>query len=263
MGQCQSSVSPALAYKVDAAGDLDLPVFVLSNSTAYNRGLTGSGTQTLKGVKGATTPQDFLPSLKKKRRASKDDTAARLSTFTLVAKGSPRGATAKLLLTTKAPRLKNVGPPTLDIIFQDQTKVRIGYQHFPQQGDAKPQDENSWMATSIHFDDFPRPRFRLQMTRKNFPFLIQIFDGKKNITCASILTYGAFKNQPRKMHAYHGNIDTAEKAKDRFYSEMFSVLDEEDGTLAFQHALTTDVEKATFCVMFLLRTRLLTFNGEW
>lgn len=261
MGQCQSS-APAPTYKVDADKDLDFESFVISDSIAYNRGFFGGSSATIKGVHGVTCAKDYFPSLKKKRRASQDDTTCRLSNFTLVAKGCPRGATAKILLTAKAPRLTQAGPPTMDILFQDRTKVRVGYTRMPN-STLSGKESNSWMATSIHFGDDTRPRYRVQLTRKNFPFLVQLFDGKTNTTSVSVLTYGAPKNKPRIIHAFQGNIDTVAKAKDRFCADLFGVMSEVEGTLAFQDGLRNDFEKATFCVMLLMRTRLLTFNGEW
>ena len=272
MGQCHSSSPPSLTYHVDADKDLGLELFGISDSIAYNRGCFGGSTQTIKGVEGVTCPQDYFPSLKKKRRASQDDALCRLSNFILAAQGCPRGATAKLLLTTKAPRLTQTGPPTLDIIFQDQTKVRVGYQPMPKDSSFSLSDNhkednnnnsNSWMATSIHFGQETRPRYRVQMTRNNFPFLVQLFDGKTNTIYVSILTYGAQKNTPRTIHAFQGNVATVAKAKQEYFGALFGVLNEEAGVLGFQDGLRKDDEKAAFCIMFLLRTRLLTFNGDW
>ena len=270
MGQCQSSSPPSLTYHFDADKDLNLELFGISDSTAYNRGWFGGNNQTtIKGVQGVTCPQDYFPSLKKKRRASQDDASCRLTNFTLAAKGCPRGATAKLLITTKAPRLTHTGPPTLDIMFQDQTKVRVGYQPMPQGSSSSLSDDkgdnnnNSWMATSIHFAQETRPRYRIQMTRRDFPFLVQLFDAKTNTICVSILTYGAPKNTPRTIHAFQGNVNTVAKAKQEFYGALFGVLSEDEGVLGFQDGLRKDYEKAALCIMFLMRTRLLTFNGDW
>ncbi len=268
MGQCQYQ-PPVLAYKVDPTKDMGMTLFTISDSQAYNRrGFVGSQTKRLKSVRGVTHPDDYLPSLRQKQRGSKDDSSCRLIHFLLAVQGNPRGVTAKILLTTKAPRLTLAGPPTLDILFQDQTKVRVGFQKMPSldQDTTKTtsiKEDNAWMATSIHFGDACAPRYRIQMTRKDFPFLIQLFDGKTNTTCASILTYGAIRNQPRIIHAFRGNINTIDKAKEQYYSQLFAVLEEHDGVLAFQNALRREDEKATFCIMLLLRTRMITFNGQW
>jgi hypothetical protein len=269
MGQCVSQPeSSTLTYEVNPSKDLDMVLFSISDTEVYNRGrIAGSKCKTLNGVEGVTLLNDYLPSLKTKRRGSRDDTSCRLVNFTVVAHGNPYGSTARVLLTTKAPRLKKVGPPTLDVVFRDGVKVRVGFQQMPSLStNGAPiidEDKNAWMATSIHFDDVALPRFRIQMTRKEFPFLIQLFDGKTNETCVSLLTYGAAKNQPRTVHAFQRNIDTIKKAEKAYYSELFAVLDEKQGLLAFQDGLKTDVEKASFCIMLLMRTRLLTFNGDW
>jgi len=257
--------------------------FIVSDSSAYNRGFLGGKSTIIKGVQGVTCTQDYFPILETKRRASRDDTKCRLTNFSLAAKGSPRGVTAKLLITTKAPHLTQVGPPTMDVLFQDRTRIRMGYHRMPKiittttntqksknhkASSSMPSGKeegnlSSWMATSIHFDDDPRPRYRIQMTRTNFPFLVQIFDAKTNSICVSILTFGPTRNRPRIIHAFQGNIDTVNKAKENFYGTLFGILNEEEGILAFQDGLRNDYEKATFCAMFLMRTRLLTFDGEW
>jgi hypothetical protein len=268
MGQCVSQPENTLTYEVNPSVDLDMELFSISNTEVYNRGrIAGAQCKTLNGVEGITFPNDYLPSLKTKRRGSKDDTSCRLVTFSIAAYGNPYGGTAKALLTTKAPRLTKAGPPTFDVVFRDGVKVRVGFQLMPSQNTnpavvMDEEDKNAWMATSIHFDDVTFPRFRIQMTRKEFPFLVQLFDAKTNETCVSLLTYGAEKNQPRTLHAFRRNIDTIEKAEKAYYSELFAVLDEDRGILAFQDGLRTEVEKAAFCIMLLMRTRLLTFNGE-
>lgn len=247
-----------------------MKLFTISNSEAYNRvRLAGSQCIKINGVQGTTYPNDYMPSIKTKRRGSKDDTSCRLVNLNVVAQGNPYGGSARVLLTTKAPRLTKAGPPTLDVVFRDNTTVRVGFQLMPRSSSsagARTIDEknnNAWMATSIHFNDVAFPRFRIQMTRKEFPFLVQLFDGKTNETYVSLLTYGAAKNQPRTMHAFRRNIDTPEKARKAYYSELFAVLDEDQGLLAFQDGLATDTEKATFCIMLLMRMRLLTCNGDW
>lgn len=260
----QRHVQPMeLTYQVNPTKDLDMTKFSVSDTEAYNR--KGSAKKRLQGVKGVTASSDYLPILAVKRKGSIDESSCRLIPMCLAVHGNPRDVTAKILLTTKAPKLTQAaGPPTLDILFQDQTKVRVGFQNIPCIEENKEnRKNNAWMATSIHFGDESTPKYRIQITRQNFPFLMQIFDGQSNTTRVSILTYGAVHNQPRVIHAFHGNVTTSGKAKEQHISQLFAILDERDGLLAFQNALRHPEEKATFCVMLLLRTRMITVNGEW
>lgn len=257
----QRHVQPMeLTYQVNPTKDLDMTKFSISDTEAYNR--KGRNPKRIQGVKGVTTSSDYLPLLTAKPRGSIDESSCRLIPISLAAHGNPRDLTAKILLTTKSPKLtKAAGPPTLDILFQDQTKVRVGFQQLPCIEENK--KENAWMATSIHFGDESTPKYRIQMTRQNFPFLIQLFDGQSNTTRVSILTYGAGHKRPRVVHAFHGNVTTSSKAREQHISQLFAMLDERDGLLAFQNALRHHEEKATFCILLLLRTRLITVNGEW
>ena len=251
-----------LTYQVDPSKDLDLTKFSISDTEAYNR---NGKAKRINGVKGVTMASDYLPILATKRQSAKEETTCRLIPMSLVAHGNPRDVTAKILLTTKSPRLSQAaGPPTLDILFQDHTKVRVGFQNIPRLEETSTTNEenNAWMATSIHFGEEKIPRYRIQMTRQNFHFLIQLFDTHSNTTCVSLLTYGAVKNQPRIIHGFRGNVTTSTKAKEQHISQLFAILDERDGLLAFQNALRQQEEKATLCVMLLLRTRIITVNYD-
>lgn len=267
MGQCISQ-PPSMTYEVkNPAEDLDMTLFSVSRTQAFNRGILGSSGTTIRGIQGVTFPNDYLPSLKKKRSGTRDDDTCRLVDFALAVHGNPRGITAKALLTTKAPRLTRAGPPTLDIKFQDGSIVRVSYSPMPSKiGVAVKEDakENAWMASSIDFGDAKGyTRFRIQLTRENFPFLVQLFDGKTNATTVSILTFGPELKHPRIIHAFRGNVDTAAKARQQYISKLFAIMDEDTGTLAFQDALRTETEKAVLCIMLLIRTRILTFNADW
>lgn len=262
MGQCLSH-TPGIPYMVEPESELGMVLFSISNTEAYNRGF-GSRSTVIQGVKGATHPKDYLPLLKqkkKKRRYSQNDSSCRLIHFYIAMHGNPTGVSAKILLTTKSPRISKTSPPTLDILFQDRTKVRVGYQRMPTTDDNEYQA--SWMATSIHFNNMPFAKYRIQMTRSKFPFVVQLFENQTQQTCASLLTFGPDKRRPRIMHAFYGNVDSCEKAESSYYSHLFGVLDENKGSLAFQNALSNDIEKATLCIMLLMRVRLLTFNGSW
>lgn len=253
-----------LTYQVNPTKDLDMTKFSITDTEAYNR--KEGKTKRIRGAQGVTQASDYLPVLTAKSRGSMEESSCRLIPMNLAAHGNPRDLTAKILLTTKSPRLSEVaGPPTLDILFQDRTKVRVGFQKMPciQESQQESKKNNAWMATSIHFGDESTPKYRIQMTRQNFPFLIQLFDVQSNTTSVSILTYGAVHHQPRVMHAFQGHVTTSRKAKEEHISQLFAVLDERDGLLAFQNGLRHHEEKATFCVMLLLRTRVITANGEW